>query len=41
MMGKGTSMIGLNDLNIANQLCLLMTGGHRSADMVRDLRVQT
>ena len=34
MMGKGTSMIGLNDLNIANQLCLLMNGGHRSADMV-------
>ena len=34
MMGKGADMIGLHDLNIANRLCLLMTGGHRSADMV-------
>lgn len=27
-------MIGLMDLNIANQLCLLMTGGHRTPEMV-------
>ncbi|XP_067942249.1 anaphase-promoting complex subunit 1-like [Watersipora subatra] len=33
MIGKGADMIGLHDLNIANRLNLLMTGGHRSADM--------
>lgn len=38
MLGKGADMIGLHDLNIANRLCLLMTGGHRSADMVGRLR---
>lgn len=34
MMGKGADMIGLHDLNIANQLRLFMIGGHRSAEAV-------
>lgn len=35
MMGKGSDVTGLADLNIANQLCLLMCGGHRAVSKVR------
>lgn len=41
MMGKGTDMIGLADLNIANKLYLLMAGGHRTADMVSNYPISS